>query len=77
MMLALGGDQLGLHQVVDGEPVFAHEPADAAAQGDAADAGVAHDAARGGQTVCLCLVVDVAPQGAALDDGPCARQDRR
>ena len=29
--VALGGDQLGLHQVIDGEPVFAHEPADAAA----------------------------------------------
>ena len=49
--------------------MFAHEPADAAAQAEAADAGVAHDAARGGQTVCLCLVVDVAPQGAALDGG--------
>ena len=67
--VALGGDHLGLHQVVDGEPVFAHEPADAAAQAEAADAGVAHDAARGGQTVSLCLVVDVSPQGAALDAG--------
>ena len=68
-MSPLGGDHLGLHEVVDGEPVLAHEPADAAAQAEAADAGVAHDAARGGQTVCLCLVVDVAPQGAALDEG--------
>jgi hypothetical protein len=67
--VALGGDQFGLHEVVNGEPVFAHEPADAAAQAEAADSGVAHDAARGGQTVCLCLVVDVAPQGAALDEG--------
>ena len=34
---------------------------------EATYAGVAHDAARGAQTVCLRLVVDVAPQGAALD----------
>ena len=67
--VALGGDHLGLHEVVDGEPVLAHQPADAAAQAEAADAGVAHDAARGGQTVGLCLVVDVAPQGATLDEG--------
>ena len=67
--LALGGDHLGFHEVVDGESVLAHEPADAAAQAEAADAGVAHDAARGGQTVRLCLVVDISPQGTALDEG--------
>jgi len=68
--LALGGDQLGLHQVVDGEPVLAHQPADPAAQTETTDPGVAHDAARGGQTERLCLVVDIAPQGTALDQGP-------
>ena len=67
--VALGRDHLGLDEIVDGEPVLAHEPADAAAQAEAADAGVAHDAARGGQTVRLCLVVDVSPQGAAVDEG--------
>ena len=67
--LALGGDHLGLHEIVDGEPVLAHQPADAFAQADAADAGVAHDAARGRQTVRLCLVVDISPQGTALDEG--------
>ncbi len=67
--LAVGGDHLGLDEVVDGEPVLAHEPADAAAQAEAADAGVADDAARGGQTVRLCLVVDISPQGTALDEG--------
>ena len=67
--VALRGDDLGLHEVVDRQPVLAHQPADAAAQADAADAGVAHDAARGGQPVRLCLVVDVAPQGATLDEG--------
>ena len=63
---ALGGDHLGGQQVVDGEPVLAHEKADAATEREPGDAGVAHDAARGGQTVGLCLVVDVAPQRTAL-----------
>ena len=67
--VARGGDHLGLHEVVDGEPVLAHEPAEAAAQAETADAGVTHDAARGRQTVRLGLVVDVAPEGTALDEG--------
>ena len=66
--LALGGDHFGLDEIVDGEPVLAHEPAEAAAQADAADAGVANDAAGGSQTVRLCLVVDISPQGTALDE---------
>ena len=37
----LGGDHFGGKQVVDGEPVFAHEEADAAAEGEAGDARVA------------------------------------
>jgi hypothetical protein len=67
--LALRGDHLGLHEIVDGEPVLAHQPADATTQADTSDAGVAHDAARGGQTVRLCLVVDISPQGTTLDEG--------
>jgi hypothetical protein len=65
--VAFGGNHLGLYQVVDSEPVFAHEPADPAAQAEAADAGVAHDPTGGGQAVSLGLMVDVPPQGAALD----------
>ena len=61
---ALGGDHFGGEQVVDREPVFAHEPADTTTNGESADAGVAHDAAGRGQAVDLRLVVDVAPQGA-------------
>ena len=67
--VAARGDHLGLHEIVDGEPVLAHEPPDAAAQAEASDAGVADDAARGCQAMRLCLVVDVAPQGATLDEG--------
>ena len=63
--LALGGDHLGVHEVVGGQPVFAHQPADVAAQAEAADAGVTDDAARGSQAVRLCLVVDISPQGTA------------
>jgi hypothetical protein len=63
---ALGGDHLGGQQVVDGQPVSAHEEADAAAEGEAGDAGVAHDAAGGGQAVRLRLVVDIAPQRTTL-----------
>ena len=66
---ALGGDHLGDKQVVDGEPVFAHEEADSAAEGEPGDAGVAHDAAGGGQTVGLRLVVDVAPESTSLHPG--------
>jgi hypothetical protein len=66
---AIGGDHLGGQQVVDDEPVLAHEEADATAEGHPGDARVADDAAGGGQTVGLRLAVDVAPQGAALHPG--------
>ncbi len=66
--LALGGDHLDLHEVVDGEPVLAHQPANAATQADAADAGVADDAAGCGEAVHLRLVVDISPQGTALNE---------
>jgi len=65
----LGGDHLGGEQVVDGEPVLAREEADAAAEGEPGDTGVAHDAAGGGQTVGLRLVVNIAPQRTTLHPG--------
>ena len=67
--LAVGRDDLGGEEVVDREAVLAHEPADATAEGEPGDAGVAHDAAGGGQTVRLRLVVDVAPQRTTLHPG--------
>jgi hypothetical protein len=70
---ALGGDHVGGEQVVDGQPVLAHEPADATAQRDSTDTGVAHDAAGRGKAVGLRLVVDVAPEGATLHPGGAAR----
>ena len=71
---ALGGDHLGGQQVVDGEPVLAHEKADARTEREPGNAGVAHDAASGGQTVGLRLVVDIAPQRTALHQ--CRAADR-
>ena len=49
--------------------MFAHQPADAAAQADTADTGVAHDAAGGREAVGLGLVIDITPQGATLHVG--------
>ena len=59
---AVGGDHVGADQVVAGEAVLAHQPADAAAEREAADAGRRDQAAGGREPVRLGLVVDVAPR---------------
>ena len=51
--LALGGHELGRHEVVAGEAVLALEPAGAAAQGEPADPGRGHTPAGGGEPVDL------------------------
>jgi hypothetical protein len=76
-MLVLGGahefavrrHDVGAEEVVDGEAVLAHQPADATAKGESGDSGVAHDPAGGGQTVRLRLVVNIAPQRTTLHPG--------
>jgi hypothetical protein len=74
---ALGCDDLGGQQVVDSEPVFAHEPPDPTTEREAGDAGVAHDATGGGQAVGLRLAIDVAPQRSTLhQDGAAGRVDQ-
>jgi hypothetical protein len=56
--------------------VLAPQPAVAAAEGQAGDAGVGHHAARRDEAECLRLAVDVAQHGAALDvDEPALRVD--
>ena len=60
----LGGDQ-----VVDGQPVPAHEPAHAAAQGEAADPRVADHADRTGQPKGLGLPVELGEQRATCRPG--------
>ena len=54
-------------EVVAGEAVLAHQPADAAAEREAGDAGGRDEAAGRREAVRLRLVVDVGPDGAAAD----------
>ena len=63
---AVGGHDVGGEQVVDGEAVLAHQPAEPAAESEAGDAGVRHRAAGGGQPERLRLAVELAPQHPAL-----------
>ncbi len=62
----VGEDDVGREQVVAGEPVLPAQPADAAAEREAGDAGVGDDPARGRQPVELRLAVELAPQDAGL-----------
>jgi hypothetical protein len=49
--------------------VLAHEPADAAAEGEAGDSGMGHDPAGGGQPEPLGCLVQLAPEQARLRPG--------
>src|SRR5262249_39108908 len=80
VLIGAGGDQLadvvtadGRHQVVAGEAEAAHQGAEVAAEGEAADAGRGDDAAGGRQAERLGLAVELAPVGAPLGSGgaPC------
>ena len=68
--LALGGHDVDGEEVVDREAVLAHQPANATAEGEPGDTGVAYDSAGGGQTVRLRLVIDVTPQRTTLHPDP-------
>ena len=67
---AVGGDDVGADEVVAGEAVLAHQPADAAAEREAADAGRRDETARRREAVRLGLVVDVGPDRTAADGRP-------
>ena len=71
---AVGGDEVGREQVVDGHAVQAAEPAEAAAQGQAGHPGGGVDAQRGGQAIRLRFMVEVAQGGAAFDPGAAPRR---
>jgi hypothetical protein len=76
--LALGGDDVAGDEVVDREPALAHEVADPPAQGQAPDAGVAHDAPGRREPERLALAVDVVVQAAALGpDGGAGQVEAR
>ena len=63
--LPVGGHQLDGAEVVDGQAVLAHEMPEPTAQRQAADAGVADDAAGGGQPVPLGGTVELTPEHSA------------
>jgi hypothetical protein len=63
---SVGRDQLHRQQVVAGQAVLAHEPADAAAEREAGHAGVGHDPAGGGQPQPLGRLVELPPEQARL-----------
>ena len=74
---AVRGDDVGADEVVAREAVLAHQPADAAAEREAGDAGRRDQAAGRREPVRLRLVVDVGPHRAAADVARAARPDRR
>ena len=63
---AVGHHHVGGPQVVECEAVLRHQPANSAAQRQARDPRAADDAAGRGQSVQLCLAVELFPQHAAL-----------
>ena len=75
--LAAGEHDVGLDEVVDGQPELARQVAHAAAEREPADAGVGDDPGRDGQAERVGRVVDVAEERAALDPRGLARPDRR
>lgn len=62
----VGGDDIGSAEVVACEPKGAHEPADAAAEGEARNAGSRRDPAGDGEAECLSLVVEIPVEDAGL-----------
>ena len=65
--LAPGGDEVDGEELVDRQPVLSMEPAEAAAERQAGDAGVGDDPARRRQPERLGLAVELAPEHAGLD----------
>ena len=75
--LAVGGDDLGLEQVVDGPAEPAGEVAEPAAERQPGDADLGEEAERHGEAVCLGRAVDVAEQAARLHRRGARRPGRR
>ncbi len=64
--LPVGGDELDRDDVVRGEAVLRHQPAEAAAEGEAGDPGRRDRATRNGETVLRRRVVELSPGHATL-----------
>ena len=67
-VIAVGVHDVGGDDIVATQAVLAHEPADAAAQREAADAGGRDDAAGGGKPEFLTFAIEFSPGGAALGE---------
>ena len=72
--LPVGGHQVNREELVDRQSVLSLEPADAAAQGEAGDAGVGDDPAGRREPEGLCLAVQLAPEHPGLS--PCRSRIR-
>ena len=75
--LAFGGDELDGQKIVEGEAILAHQPAQAAAEGEPGDAGARNHPARDRQTVQLRLAIELGPGDATLRPCRAALWDRR
>src|SRR5262245_18363482 len=64
--VARSGDDLGRHQVVGGESVLAHEPAEPATECQNRDTGRGHHAAGRGEAMEMGLPIDTVPRHASL-----------
>src|SRR5688500_3422823 len=64
--LAVGGDEIHRDELVDGEAVLTHDPADPTAQGEPRDAGVRDDPRRDREPERLRLPVELAEQDSRL-----------
>ncbi len=69
---SVGGHELGADEVVAGEAVLALQPARAAAEGEAGDAGGRHAPSGGCQAMRGRRAVELGPGGAAADAGHAA-----
>jgi hypothetical protein len=71
--VAVGGDHIGRQDVVGGQSVAAHQPAEPSAERETRDAGMSDDPAGRGEPEGLSLAVELAPEKSRLR----ARRSRR
>src|SRR5262245_32451372 len=64
--LALGSHQFDGAKIVEGEAIFAHQPAQPTAEGEPGNSCAGHDPTRDGQAVQLCFAVELSPGDATL-----------
>jgi hypothetical protein len=71
--VAVGGDQIDGEEVIAGQPVLSHQPAEPATEGKSSDAGRGNQPPRCCQTEDAGLTVKLAPRHPSLgpDDTPC------